>query len=74
MVDYNFIEVIIWRKALKNKIFSQCFFQANDSELRAIYEEELAVAKDAISNLRSSFRYNNINIIMLKTAFSQKYR
>jgi hypothetical protein len=50
------------------------FFQANDSELRAIYEEELAVAKDAISNLRSSFRYNNINIIMLKPAFSQKYR
>ena len=30
-----------------------------DSDLRALYDEELAVAKDAISNLRTSFRYKN---------------
>ena len=30
-----------------------------DSDLRALYDEELAVAKDAISNLRTSFRYEN---------------
>lgn len=30
-----------------------------DSDLRALYDEELAVAKDAISNLRTSFRYEH---------------
>ena len=30
-----------------------------DSDLRALYDEELAVAKDAISNLRTSFRCDN---------------
>ena len=28
-----------------------------DSDLRALYDEELTVAKDAISNLRTSFRF-----------------
>ena len=27
-------------------------------DLRLLYDEELAVAKDAITNLRTSFRYN----------------
>jgi hypothetical protein len=27
-----------------------------DGDLRALYDEELAVAKDAISNLRTSFK------------------
>ncbi len=29
---------------------------AGSSDLRALYEEELAVARDAISNLRTSFK------------------
>ena len=35
-----------------------------DSDLRALYDEELAVAKDAISNLRTSFRcdYHDVNL------------
>ena len=36
--------------------FHGLIFQAMDSNLRDLYDEELAVAKDAISNLRTSFK------------------
>jgi len=37
---------------LKNIFYSKPF----DVELKSLYDEELTVAKDAISNLRTSFR------------------